>query len=67
MAEFFGKQHKNVLADIKNILSTAEISAMDYFNPAQAQPHPTVRGRMLLSWDMTKDGFTLLVMASEHL
>jgi Rha family phage regulatory protein len=61
VAAFFGKRHDNVLADVNNILSTPDISGMGLFISVQS-PHPTVVGRMIPSWDMTKDGFTLLVM-----
>lgn len=61
VATFFEKRHDNVLADIDRVLSTPEISGMGLFTCVQT-PHLTVIGRMIPSWDMTKDGFTLLVM-----
>lgn len=65
MAEFFGKQHGHVLRDINELITHAPNLEggfpQGYFVCIQT-PHPTVVGRMIPSWDMTKDGFTLLVM-----
>jgi Rha family phage regulatory protein len=62
LAEAFGKQHKDVLESVDNLLKTltAENSAM-LFREARSE-HPTVPGRMIRSFEMNRDGFTLLVM-----
>lgn len=61
VAEFFGKQHAHVLRDIDEIISHAPDLDRGYFLMG-FDPHPTVKGRVIRSFDMTKDGFTLLVM-----
>nr|DAE53205.1 MAG TPA: regulatory protein [Caudoviricetes sp.] len=60
VAETFGKEHKNVLADIRNIqndISTAEISALFFESVYKAS-----NGKNNPLYYMTRDGFTLLVM-----
>ncbi|AJD53576.1 putative phage-encoded protein-like protein [Thalassospira xiamenensis M-5 = DSM 17429] len=64
VAEFFGKRHDNVLYDVEKLVMQVrrpEISGdlrmffpKPYVNPQNKQTYR--------SWDMTKDGFTLLVM-----
>jgi Rha family phage regulatory protein len=63
VAEFFGKQHKNVLRDIDAILDEIQGSDLSrgWFIPVST-PHPKVHGINIRSFDMTRDGFTLLVM-----
>lgn len=62
VAEVFGKDHRHVLEAIDNLLKSlmAEKSAM-WFS-AISEPHPTVPGRMVRYFEMTRDGFTLLAM-----
>tara|TARA_R110000751_G_scaffold83086_10_gene167002 strand:+ start:1900 stop:2238 length:339 start_codon:yes stop_codon:yes gene_type:complete len=64
VAEFFGKAHKNVIADIRNALEAfqAEISAQSYFIEASYERRTGFGVRLEPAYDMTKDGFTLLVM-----
>ncbi|WP_373125120.1 Rha family transcriptional regulator [Blautia producta] len=60
VAETFGKEHKNVLADIRNIMadiSTAEFSALFYEATYKAS-----NGKINPMYYMTRDGFTILVM-----
>lgn len=60
VAETFGKEHKNVLADIRSIqndVSSAEISALFHESLYKAS-----NGKNNPMFYMTRDGFTLLVM-----
>lgn len=60
VAETFEKEHRNVLADIRNIqseISTAEFSALFYEGEYKAS-----NGKKNPMYYMNRDGFTLLVM-----
>lgn len=60
VAETFEKEHRNVLADIRNIqseISTAEFSALFFENEYKAS-----NGKKNPMYYMNRDGFTLLVM-----
>lgn len=60
VAETFGKEHKNVLADIRSIqrdISSAEFSALFYEDVYIAS-----NGKKNPMYYMNRDGFTLLVM-----
>jgi Rha family phage regulatory protein len=60
VAETFGKEHKNVLADIRNIqndISSAEFSALFY-----EETYTASNGKKNPMYYMNRDGFTLLVM-----
>lgn len=60
VAETFGKEHRNVLADIRNIqrdISSAEFSALFYEETYMAS-----NGKKNPMYYMNRDGFTLLVM-----
>ena len=57
VAEKFGKRHKDVLENIRNIL-VAENSATKFF---QEISH-TYRGQSFPEYLMNRDGFTLLAM-----
>lgn len=60
VAETFEKEHRNVLADIRNIqseISTAEFSALFYEDEYKAS-----NGKKNPMYYMNRDGFTLLVM-----
>lgn len=61
MAEFFGKAHKNVLADIDRIRHSAGISA-EWFQDTVTEVHVGFGTRQDRAVDMTRDGFSLLVM-----
>jgi Rha family phage regulatory protein len=62
VAEAFGKQHKDVLESVDNLLKAnmAEFPAV-LFREVSSE-HPTVPGRLIRSYEMTRDGFTLLAM-----
>ena len=60
VAETFGKEHRNVLADIRNIqsdISSAEFSALFY-----EETYTASNGKKNPMYYMNRDGFTLLVM-----
>lgn len=60
VAETFGKEHRNVLADIRNIqndISSAEFSALFY-----EETYTASNGKKNPMYLMNRDGFTLLVM-----
>lgn len=59
VAEKFSKEHKHVLASIKDILSTAENSAVLF----QAVEYKASNGKMNPEYLMNRDGFTLLAMS----
>lgn len=60
VAEVFGKRHADVLRDIGAILSTnADLRSSHWFRPASYQD---TKGEDRPSFDLTRDGFTLLVM-----
>lgn len=58
VAEYFGKLHKNVLRDIDNL------DCSENFNQLNFEPvaYKDAKGETRRSIDMTKDGFTFLVM-----
>lgn len=57
VAESFGKQHKNIIRDIRGILA-AENSAAKFYH----QTTFTNRGKQYPEYYMNRDGFSLLVM-----
>jgi len=63
VAEVFGKRHDNVLRDIDAISHTSDLrdEKSSWFREIQSE-HSTVSGRFDRSFDLTRDGFTLLVM-----
>lgn len=58
VAEVFGKDHKNVLRDIREIECSEEFNRLN-FEPIN---YKDARGRMQDAYSMTRDGFTMLVM-----
>ncbi|TDR37566.1 Rha family transcriptional regulator [Aquamicrobium defluvii] len=56
VAEFFGKEHRNVLADIDRLI---EQGVLDFQQTPYKHPQ---NGQLYRSYDMTRDGFTLLAM-----
>lgn len=58
VAEFFGKEHFNVLRDIRNLEMPSDLKA-SFFQPVRL---PDKYGREMNAFDMTRDGFTLLAM-----
>jgi len=63
VAQFFEKEHKNVLADIRKILSPNSGLSED-FGRLNFQPtsYTDVWNRKQTAYAMTRDGFTMLVM-----
>lgn len=59
VAETFGKQHKNVIRDIHNLHSELEEKGKLNFEPIS---YKDSYNRDQLKYNLTKDGFTLLVM-----
>lgn len=57
LAEHFGKQHKHVIENIRDILS-AENSANEFFHKESY----SYNGRRLPMYLMNRDGFSLLAM-----
>lgn len=58
IAQFFGKQHKNVLRDIENIEIDEEFARLNF----ELCNYTDQNGRKRKAYNLTKDGFTLLVM-----
>ena len=58
IAEHFEKEHKNVIRDIGSILSQSPEST-DFFMPSS---YPDSYGRKQKNYQLTRDGFSLLVM-----
>ncbi len=58
MAEAFGKRHDNVLRDIETLECSREFTALNF--EAGSYVDPT--GRTLSRYEMTRDGFSFLVM-----
>jgi Rha family phage regulatory protein len=59
VAEVFGKQHAHVLRDIEAILTNPDLDALKWFRPVS---YVDAKGESRPSFDLTRDGFTLLVM-----
>lgn len=60
VAEFFGKRHAHVLRDIRDTLRP-DLGSVDFCQMFKQVPYTDPTGRTLMSVDMNKDGFTLLV------
>jgi Rha family phage regulatory protein len=54
-----GKRHANILRDVDNLLKSLTNSDLSWFNPVEYEDD---KGEMRPSYDITKDGFTLLAM-----
>ena len=63
VAQFFEKEHKNVLADIRRILAP-DSGASEEFGRLNFQPttYTDVWNRKQVAYMMTRDGFTMLAM-----
>ncbi|WP_369900554.1 Rha family transcriptional regulator [Bacillus manliponensis] len=59
MAEVFGKRHDNVLKDIETLVNQSPENLGDYFFQTT---YTDSRNRTYKKYNLTKDGFTLLVM-----
>lgn len=63
VAEFFGKQHKHVLRDIAKITEPKSGLSEEFIkNNFTADTYKDSTGRKLRCYQMTRDGFTMLVM-----
>lgn len=62
VADFFEKRHDHVIRDINNLLMGLPKSGDTPFNWFKPAPYVAQNGETYGSYDMTKDGFTLLVM-----
>ena len=59
VADHFGKQHRNVLVDIKNLLSdSGEFGELNFL----LTTYISSQNKELPCYEMTRDGFTLLAM-----
>lgn len=58
IANIFGKQHKNVLQDIRSLDCSEEFTRLNF----QLSEYTDPTGRKLPYYTMTRDGFTFLVM-----
>lgn len=60
IANVFGKEHKHVLESIRSTISTTK----EYFNETNFRPvqYKDNKGEMRPYYELTRDGFTLLVM-----
>ncbi|HDR8066187.1 TPA: Rha family transcriptional regulator [Bacillus cereus] len=58
VAEVFDKQHYHVLRDIENLLETGIVSPLNF----EQSTYVNERAREYKKYNLTKDGFTLLVM-----
>ena len=61
VAEVFGKLHKNVLWDIETLGCSESFRQLN-FEPMQILTKVGVASRMMPSYQMTRDGFTMLAM-----
>ncbi|MCU4864112.1 Rha family transcriptional regulator [Bacillus cereus] len=59
VAEVFGKKHKNVLRSIYTLMNEMENKGITFF---ESIPYNDSMNREQLKYNLTKDGFTLLVM-----
>lgn len=63
VAAFFGKQHAHVMRDIDNLLKNEPSLRLSKFGETSTQvPMPNGGTRTDRTFDMTRDGFTLLAM-----
>ncbi len=62
VAACFGKEHFNVLRDISDIGLKLEGNALDWFIPTTYEARVGFGTKTLPAIDMTRDGFTILVM-----
>ncbi|MDM9622706.1 Rha family transcriptional regulator [Rhizobium sp. S96] len=61
VAKYFEKRHDNVLRDIDELLQHSSDLSGVYFS-TNSKPHPLIKGRMDRTFEMTRDGFSLLAM-----
>ena len=59
VADYFGKQHKHVLRDIDSLINQAAEAGSNF----GLSEYRDASGMSLRSFDMDRDGFTLLAMS----
>ncbi|MEG2005391.1 MAG: Rha family transcriptional regulator, partial [Bilophila sp.] len=59
IAEVFGKEHQNVLVDIRNILESDDFTALNF----QASEYHDSTGRSLPMFILSRDGFLMVALA----
>ena len=59
LAERFGKRHADVLRDVDNLLKSLTDADLRWLKPSR---YVDEKGETRRSFDLTRDGFTLLVM-----
>lgn len=62
VADYFGKRHADVLRDIHVIETNANLRPSQFNELFRATTYQDRGGRARATFDMTRDGFTLLVM-----
>lgn len=62
VARVFGKQHKNVLRAIEQMECSDAFRRLNFEPTSEPVPQPNGGTRTVPAFDMTKDGFTFLVM-----
>ncbi|WP_209487561.1 Rha family transcriptional regulator [Xanthobacter flavus] len=62
VAAYFGKRHDHVLRDIDTLMSEAPSCAPNFGATSETVVMPRGGTRQVRSFDMTRDGFTLLAM-----
>ena len=58
IAEVFSKEHKNVMRDIENLSCSSNFNRLNF----ERITYKDARNRERQAYQMTKDGFTILVM-----
>lgn len=58
VAEVFGKNHKNVLADIYNLSCSEDFRRLNF----QPSSYTSIQNKQMPMYEITKDGFSFLVM-----
>lgn len=62
VAAFFGKQHNNVMRDIRTLISNDKSCALKFEQSQRDMKMPTGGTRNIAIYNMNRDGFTLLTM-----
>jgi Rha family phage regulatory protein len=59
VVEKLGKDHRHVLRDIKGLITSPDLGALDWF---RSGAYSDAKGEVRPSFDLTEQGFSLLVM-----
>lgn len=62
VAEVFGKEHKNVLRDIRNLSCSDDFRALNFEHMVEMRKLPQGGSQKVEWYEITKDGFSFLVM-----